>query len=135
MLETLWHEDTILKIYRLLLIPGLLISLLLTFLLRSNIKASASYIALRYITSGEAADFKEQMDLQTRLMENADTENIVLPSVNDVQGPLMHMPVTDDETMFTNWATAQFYGKESVIAIDRAEWEAIYEAGCFEKEN
>lgn len=125
-LQTIWKEDVTKKVCRILLLPGLLLCLPLIFLLKSNIKDSTSYIALRYITSGEAADFRMQMDLQTRLMEDADTENVIVPFINDVQGPLMHMPITEDEKKFTNWAAAGFYGKNSVAAVDRAAWEAEY---------
>ena len=62
------------------------------------------------------------MDLQTRLMEDESVEDVVVPFINDVQGPLMHMPITGDSGSFTSWATAQFYGKNSVIAIDRSKW-------------
>ena len=66
------------------------------------------------------------MDLQTKLMESGDGENIVVPGINDVQGPLMHMPVTNDKAAWTNTVTADFYGKNSVISIDRPEWMALY---------
>lgn len=125
-LKTLWKEKVYKKVCRIVLLPGLLLCLPLFLLLKSNIKDSTSYIALHYIKSGEAADFRMQMDLQTALMEDADTQNVVVPFINDVQGPLMHMPVTDNEKEFTNWATAEFYGKDSVVAMDRAVWEAVY---------
>ena len=117
-----WQEDTDKKIFKMIAAPGIVLCLLLAFLCRSNIKTSTSYISLIYIVSGQAADYKEQMDLQTRLMEDEEVEDVVVPFINDVQGPLMHMPVTADSKSFTSWATAQFYGKNSVIAIDRTKW-------------
>lgn len=105
---------------------GCICCLFLVFTCRRNIKNSMSYISLIYITSGQAADFKEQMDLQTRLMENADTEDVIVPFINYIQGPLMHMPVTEDATVFTNWATAEFYGKNSVVAMERPAWMELY---------
>lgn len=116
-----WQEDTDKKIFKMIAVPGIVLCLLLAFLCRSNIKTSTSYVSLIYIVSGQAADYKEQMDLQTRLMEEGG-EDVVVPFINDVQGPLMHMPVTADSKSFTSWATAQFYGKNSVIAIDRTKW-------------
>lgn len=114
------------KVFRLLWISGLLLSLILTVLCRSNIKSSTSYVSLIYITSGQAADFKKQMDLQTKLMEDDSTQDVIVPFINDVQGPLMHMPVTADSSRYTNWAMATFYGKNSVIAMDRPTWEKWY---------
>lgn len=105
---------------------GILICMVITFLGRSNIKTSTSYICLRYIISGEAADYKEQMDLQTRLMENEQVQNVVVPFINDIQGPLMHMPVTGNPDAWTNMVTAEFYGKDSVIAIERPRWMELY---------
>lgn len=125
-LKALWSENCIKNVYRMMWIPGLLLCLVLLFHFKGTLKKTASYNALRYIVSGEAADYKMQMDLQTRLMEAPDKEDIIVPFINDVQGPLMHMPVTDDPKAFTNWATAVFYGKNSVIAIDRPTWEALY---------
>lgn len=125
-LKSIWSGNSEKNVYRMIWLPGLLLCFLLLFHFKGNVKQSASYNALRYIISGEAADFKMQMDLQTRLMEDPDTENVIVPFINDMQGPLMHMPVTDDEEMFTNWATAGFYGKNSVVAMDRPAWEALY---------
>lgn len=125
-LKTLWNRESTKKVFQIIVIPGILICLLCTYFLRSGIKNSTSYVALRYILSGEAADFKQQMNLQTKLMEEAGTEDVIVPFINDFQGPLMHMPVTDDPHAFTNWATAGFYGKNSVIAMDRKEWMELY---------
>ena len=44
-------------------------------------------------------------------MEDESTQDVIVPFINDVQGPLMHMPVTDDPNVFTNYATREFYGK------------------------
>lgn len=105
---------------------GLLLCVLLTFCWRSNIKTSTSYVSLIYITSGQAKDYKEQMDLQTNLMEDENTEDVILPEINDVQGPLMHMPVTENKEDWTNTVTAGFYGKHSVISMNRSEWMELY---------
>lgn len=110
------------KVFKIIAAPGLALCFLLAFLCRSNIKTSTSYVSLIYAVSGQAADYKEQMDLQTRLMEDEKVEDVVVPFINDVQGPLMHMPIMGNSESFTSWATAQFYGKNSVIAIDRVKW-------------
>lgn len=105
---------------------GVLLCMILILFLRSNIKISTSYVSLVYITSGQAGDYKEQMDLQTRLMENENTKDVVIPGINDMQGPLMHMPVTEDKEAWTNSVTASFYGKNSVVSMERAKWLELY---------
>lgn len=113
-------------IHGMIVLPGIFICLVLLFICRSNIKQSTSYICLQYITSGQASDFKEQMDLQTELLLNENVSDVVVPFINDDQGPLMHMPVTEDKDAWTNTVTADFYGKESVTAMPRDEWLKIY---------
>lgn len=105
---------------------GLLFSAAVAFWGKSSIKNSASYVSLIYIVSGQAADYKEQMDLQTELMKQDNVTDVVVPFINNEQGPLMHMPVTDDKTKFTNYVTAQFYGKSSVVAMERPKWMEMY---------
>ena len=105
---------------------GIVLSLVMIILFRSNIKTSTSFVSLFYIVSGQAKDYKDQMDLQTKLMEDENVKDVVLPGINDVQGPLMHMPVTDDPTAWSNMVTAQFYGKRSAAAIERSEWIKLY---------
>ena len=124
-LKKKWGEETDKKTLQFLILPGVLLCMILALWNRSNIKTCTSWTALTYITSGQAADYKQQMDLQTRLMEG-DGEDVVVPGINDVQGPLMHMPVTADEKAWTNTVTADFYGKRSVIAIERSIWMEMY---------
>lgn len=114
------------KLRRRVLIPGLVICLFILVIGRSNIKTSTLWVCMEYIISGQAADYREQMELQTRLLTDGDTRDVVLPFINDVQGPLMHMPVTADSEAWTNTVTRQFYGKNSVVAMPRPEWEELY---------
>ncbi len=113
-------------IHNRVLIPGLCVCMVLLVLGKGNIKQSTSYVCLSYITSGQAFDFKEQMELQTDLLMDKSVSNVVVPFINDDQGPLMHMPVTSDPEAWTNTVTRNFYGKESVIAIPRDEWVKKY---------
>lgn len=125
-LKEKWEEMAGRKVYMTILLPGIFICVLLTLALRSNIKDSTSYVCLTYITDGQAADYKEQMDLQTELLKDKSTEDVTLPFINDVQGPLMHMPVTDDPNAWTNKVTRDFYGKNSVVAMERPAWMELY---------
>lgn len=121
-----YREEADRKVYMQILLPGIVICMLLSLILRSNVKDCTSYVCLTYITSGQAADYKDQMDLQTRLMEDENTEDVILPFINDEQGPLMHMPVTADQEAWTNKVTKRFYGKNSVVAMERPKWLELY---------
>lgn len=125
-LKSKWGESSGKRLYAGILLPGICVCMFLTLALRSNIKDSASYVCLTYIASGQAADYKEQMDLQTKLLEDESVEDVVLPFINDVQGPLMHMPVTDNPDAWTNTVTKEFYGKNSVVAMERPVWMERY---------
>ncbi len=89
---------------------------------RSDIKQTTAYVSLDYIRSGQAADFKEQMDYQLSVLLDDEVKEVVLPQINDFQGPLMHMPLTDHPEAFTNSVTMQFYGKDSVVAVPAEIW-------------
>lgn len=106
-----------------ILVIGFAVCLVLLVIGRSNIKASTLWVSMEYITSGQAVDYKLQMDLQTELLTDENTADVVLPFINDVQGPLMHMPVTADPDAWTNTVTKRFYEKNSVVAMPRVEWE------------
>ena len=84
---------------------------------------------MEYIRSGQASDYKQQMELQTKLLTEEGLEDVVVPFVNDVQGPLMQMPVTENPQAWTNTVTRDFYGKNSVVAIPREEWQELYGEG------
>lgn len=115
------------ELHKKIILPGIVICLVLVVLGRSNIKSSTSWICLEYIRSGQAADYKAQMDLQTLLLTDRDKEEVYVPMVNDDQGPLMSMPVTEDPTAWTNTVTSKFYGKKSVTGMSRDEWKEMYE--------
>ena len=106
-----------------IVIPGIFLCLILLIFVKGNLKESTSWVSFEYIRSGQAADYKEQMNLQTRILVNENVKDAVIPFVNDVQGPLMSMPATDDPSAWTNTVMAQFYGKNSIVAMPRDEWE------------
>ena len=118
-------KNTAESIHKNLLIPSFVICCFLLILCRSNIKDSTTWVCMDYITSGQAADYKEQMDIQTRLMLDENVTDVVVPFINNEQGPLMHMPVTGDKKAWSNTVTSQFYGKNSVVAIERPLWESM----------
>ena len=109
------------KIYKFV---GIVVFLIALFFARHNIKTTTDWVCLEYIITGQASDYKYQMDLQTRLLES-DEKDVVLPLINEFQGPLMHMPVIEDKEAWTNRTVAEFYHKNSTLGMEREEWEKI----------
>ena len=93
---------------------------------RHSIKISTDYVCLDYYLSGQADDYKEQMALQRFLMQQEGVNDVVVPQINDDQGPLMHMPIVADPDNVDNYMTRIFYGKESCRSIPRDEWMELY---------
>lgn len=112
------------KLYTILAIMGMV---LIAFVGKRSIKISTDYICLNYYLSGQASDYHDQMELQYMLLTQDDEPDVVVPMINNEQGPLMHMPIVDDVTNFTNASAAKFYGKNTIISIPREEWLAIYQ--------
>lgn len=110
-----------------IVVPGLFVCVMLMYVCRSDIKETTTWMCVEYITTGQAADYKQQMEQLTDLMTDDSVQDVVVPFINDVQGPLMHMPVTEDITAWTNTVICQYYGKNSVVAIPRPEWEEKYQ--------
>ncbi len=95
---------------------------------KKAVKNSNDIICIDYVRSGQLKDFTEQMEERLRILEDDSIKEVILPEMNDEQGPFMHMPLLRDPHAFTNWATANYYGKSSVIAVPREEYNRIKEA-------
>ncbi len=83
---------------------------------------SLFYNCYTFISSGHLHDFEEQMQERFALLKDSEGKDVVVPSMNDEQGPIMHMPITEDPDNYTNRVTRLFYGCKSVVAMDRAKW-------------
>lgn len=81
---------------------------------------------IQFITSGQLADFDDQMQERLKILENPEIVDVVLPEMNDQQGPFMHMALVRKPDAYTNYVTAKFYGKKSVKAIPREEYNKLY---------
>ena len=97
-------------------ITGIFICLFLLFCFKSNIKETLFWESVEYIVSGQASDYKKQMDSQLEILIDDSIKEVYLCPTNPIQGPLMHMPVIDDPKAFTNQVIKDFYGKDFVIA-------------------
>ncbi|WP_026520186.1 hypothetical protein [Butyrivibrio sp. FCS006] len=93
---------------------------------RHGIKKYTDYVCMEYYLTGQADDYLEQMKLQRELMSQEDVMDVVVPEINNEQGPLMHMPIVADPSNIDNTTVASFYGKNSCRSIHRPEWEALY---------
>lgn len=87
---------------------------------------SAFKVSVNYISSGQLRDFEAQMQERLEILNDPTIKDVVLPSMNDQQGPLMHMPATEDPSNYTNHCIARYYGKNSVICIPREEYYKLY---------
>lgn len=109
---------------RYLYIAAIAAAFVLLVLGRSNIKESTDYMCLEYILTGQARDYQVQMEQFTQLLTDDTVDEVILPSINDWQGPLMHMPVTENPDAWTNQTVKEFFGKKRVVSVPRQEWEA-----------
>lgn len=87
---------------------------------------SAYKVCVDFITSGQLRDFEEQMQERLEILNDPTIEDVIIPAMNDQQGPFMHMPATDNPEHYTNQCIARFYGKKSVICIPREEYYKLY---------
>lgn len=108
---------------KMILLPVMaVLAFVFLFVFRSDIKETTTYLCIDYVKSGQAADFKEQMKYQKEVLLDDKIKDVVLPAINDYQGPLMHMPLTENPEAWTNTVIKHFYGKDSVIAMPREAW-------------
>lgn len=101
------------------------LAVLFLFLFKGDIKTTATYQSIEYIKSGQAADYKAQMEYQLSVLLDDNVKDVVLPALNDNQGPLMHMPITDNPDGWTNINTKMFYNKDSVVSVSKEVWDEI----------
>lgn len=103
--------------------PVMLLSLLFCVVFaRHLIGGTVDYTCMTYITSGGLSDFAEQMEERLAILEDDSMQDVVLPQMNEYQGPIMHMPLSEDPNAFTNTVTAEYYGKRSVTVVPREEY-------------
>ncbi|MDE6405604.1 MAG: hypothetical protein K2M20_08135 [Lachnospiraceae bacterium] len=91
---------------------------------RMDLKNSTDYVCYYYIRTGRAAVYKEQMEELTGILTDESVEDAVVPFIVGEQEPLVHLPITFDQDEWTNQKMALFFGKKSLVAIPRDEWEA-----------
>ena len=113
-------ENEIWKI-RVGFMPVFAILLLFLFLNKGSLKESTAYECFEYIVSGQADDYRVQMDERLELLLDSGEKEVELPAMNSEQGPLMHMEVTEDPDAWTNTVVEQFFQKDKVTQIERKQ--------------
>lgn len=98
---------------------AVLLLLAVMFLTKGTIKDTTFFICLDYIRSGQAADYREQMEERKEILLDDSRKDVELPAMNSDQGPFMHMEVMKDENAWTNTVVRDFYRKERVVEVDR----------------
>lgn len=100
------------------LIPALAICIIITFINHGWFRNSVDKRVYDYVHSGQAEDFRDQIQSQMDILLDVSIKEAYLVPINDNQGPLMHMPVTTDPDNFTNRVVKDFYQKEKVVMIE-----------------
>ncbi len=95
--------------------PVMILCLFLVICWRSAAKDSFVYQAYVYVKSGEAANYQEQISEYMELLLDDEVEEVYLKPINDVQGPLLHWAVMEDENNYVNWVYKEFYRKKKVV--------------------
>ena len=91
------------------------------FLCRSSVRDTTFFLCAEYIMSGQADDYKVQMEERQAILLDDDVSEVKLPAMNSDQGPLMHMEVTEDPEGWTNRVVRDFYRKSSVVEVKRIQ--------------
>lgn len=104
-------------------VPFLLFSILFCMIFSKHMVGNMTdYRCIKFIVSGELSDFEAQMKERIVILEDSSILDVVVPEMNDQQGPFMHMALLGDSSKYTNWATELFYNKKTVIAVPREEY-------------
>lgn len=105
----------------------LAIALVVTAVGRHMLADSTSKVCFDFIRKGYGEDFRSQMLLQQKLLAEGGPD-VILPSTNAYNGPILNMPVTDEPGAWVNEIVERFYDKESVIGMDADTWHAMYDS-------
>ena len=100
---------------------GVLAFIGILFLCRSTVRETTFFICTEYILSGQADDYKAQMEERQAILLDDSIRDAQLPAMNSEQGPFMHMEVLKDPNGWTNTVVRDFYRKNSVVEIDRTQ--------------
>lgn len=96
--------------------------------LKRSIRSSECYTCLSFAAEGRLQDYVDQMEERISLLEDPLLTDVVVPAMNDQQGPFMHLALSEDPSNYTNQASCLFYNKKSIKAVDRELYYEMYAA-------
>lgn len=99
-------------------VVGLVVILIAVFC-KGTLKETTFFNCVEYVVSGQADDYKMQMDERMAIMLDDSQRDVELPAMNPEQGPIMHMEVMEDPEAWTNVVIRNFYRKERVVQVKR----------------
>lgn len=102
-------------------VPVVFLCGILVVVCRSYIRDSTMIQCIEYVISGQAEDYKAQMEERFELLADDTQKEVILPQINQEQGPLMHMEVLPDPNAWTNQVACEFFRKDKIIGVERRE--------------
>ena len=102
------------------MLPALVFCCVLAVLNKGTVKEMLFWESCEYIVSGQAADFKKQIDSQMEILWDDSIKEAYVCPMNPIQGPLACMPPTTDPESFENKAMRDFFGKD-IVVVKEAE--------------
>ncbi|MCM1540960.1 MAG: hypothetical protein NC121_06830 [Blautia sp.] len=89
--------------------------LLFVFLTQMDISAMTSFTVMRSVASGEARQWKEEMEARREILQDPQIPDVVLEPVSVCPELLYMGEVDEDADFWVNLAIAQWYQKNSVV--------------------
>lgn len=86
---------------------------------KGTLKQTTFYNCVSFLTSGQADDYKMQMEERLDVLLDDSQKDIELPEMNSEQGPFMHMEIMEDPEAWTNTVMCEFYRKDRVVRVGR----------------
>lgn len=98
----------------------LCLTLVFLFLTQIDISGAASFTAMKSIFSGEARQWKEEMEARQELLQDPQVKDVVFEPLSVYPELLYMSDVETDPDFWINLAMAEWYGKNSVALWDNS---------------
>ena len=94
-------------------------ALICLVLSRYMVGATVDYTCVTFVASGAYDDYRVQMAEWLEILNDPEITDAELPAMNDEQGPFMLMVPTENPDDVTSADYSNYYGKNSVIMVER----------------
>ena len=116
-------KDISIKRFRMVAYPiVIVVTAIMIIFCKGTLKQTTFFNCVDYIVSGRADDYKAQMDERLAILLDESQKDVVLPTMNPDQGPLMHMEIMEDPEAWTNMVAQQFFRKDRIVQVKREEY-------------